>query len=137
MNVADFLLEFGEEGHVALVADAHEYTFLDLKRAAAGMAREILQAGARPGDTVGLLATNSLFWITAYLATIKLGCVAVPFNPASMPEELLTVVLPIAGVVALQTGLRRPRVTRGGAKGSRRVRKGSFPRRDRRDHHPG
>ena len=91
MNVADFLLERGQDGHVALVADSNEYTFLDLKRAAAGLAREILQTGARPGDAVGLLATNSLFWIAVYLATIKLGCVVVPLNPASMPAELLAV----------------------------------------------
>jgi long-chain acyl-CoA synthetase len=91
MNVADFLLERGQDGHVALVVDSNEYTFLDLKRAAAGMAREILQAGARPGDAIGLLATNSLFWIAVYLAAIKLGCVAVPLNPASLPAELLAV----------------------------------------------
>ena len=88
MNVTDYLLELGEDQHVALVADHSSYTYLDLKRTAASLAREILQAGAQPGDTVGLLASNSLFWIAAYLAIIKLGCVAVPFNPSSMPLEL-------------------------------------------------
>jgi long-chain acyl-CoA synthetase len=88
MNVTDYLLECGQDQHVALVADHSYYTYLDLKMAAASLAREILQAGAHPGDTVGLLAANSLFWIAAYLAIIKLGCVAVPFNPLSMPVEL-------------------------------------------------
>ena len=89
MNVADFLLESGEDGQIAVVDGSSEYSFLDLKRAAGGLARGIVQAGAGPGDTVGLVATNSLFWIAAYLATLKLGCVAVPFYPGSMPEELV------------------------------------------------
>ncbi len=90
-NVADFLLECGEDEHVALVEGSRETTYLGLKRAAAGLAREIQQAGACPGDAVGLLAANSPFWVAAYLATMKLGCVAVPFNPASLPAELGTV----------------------------------------------
>jgi long-chain acyl-CoA synthetase len=88
MNVADYLLERGQDRHVALVADRSYYTYRDLRRAAASLAREILEAGAQPGDAVGLLAANSPFWVAAYLAIMKLGCVAVPFNPASMPAEL-------------------------------------------------
>ena len=59
MNVADYLLECGEDQRVALVADRSYYTYLDLKRTAASLAREIVQAGAHPGDAVGLLASNS------------------------------------------------------------------------------
>lgn len=88
MNVTDYLLECGDDQHVALVAGSSCYTYLDIKRTAASLAREILQAGAHPGDAVGLLASNSLFWIAAYLAIIKLGCIAVPFNPLSMPVDL-------------------------------------------------
>jgi long-chain acyl-CoA synthetase len=92
MNVSDYLLERGQDHHVALVADGSCYTYLDLKRAAMSLAREILQAGAQPGDAVGLLAANSLFWTAAYLAIMKVGCVAVPFNPSSMPAELSVLV---------------------------------------------
>ncbi len=88
MNVADYLLECGEDQRDALVAGRSRYSYLDVRRSAASLAREILDAGVQPGDAVGLLAPNSLFWVAAYLAIIKLGCVAVPFNPLSMPAEL-------------------------------------------------
>ena len=88
MNVADYLLEWGEDQQIALVADRSYYTYLDIRKKAATLAREILEAGAQPGDAVGILASNSLFWVAGYLAIMKLGCVAVPFNPASMPDEL-------------------------------------------------
>jgi long-chain acyl-CoA synthetase len=88
MNVADYLLECGKDRQVALVADRSYYTYRDIRSTAASLAREIRQAGAQPGDAVGLLAANSPFWVAAYLAIMKLGCVAVPFNPASMPAEL-------------------------------------------------
>jgi len=92
MNVADYLLECGEDERVALVADRSHSTYLDIKKKAATLAREILEGGAQPGDAVGLLASNSLFWIAGYLAIMKLGCVAVPFNPAAMPAELSAMV---------------------------------------------
>jgi len=92
MNVADYLLEQGEDGHVAIVEGSSRHTYLELKRAAMTLAREIEAAGVHPGDAVGLLAANSLYWAAAYLAIMKLGCVAVPFNPASMPAELSALV---------------------------------------------
>lgn len=88
MNVADFLLERGKDRHVALVAGSQEYTYLELKRAASSLAWEIVQAGAGPGDAVGLMASNSPFWVAAYLAILKLGCVAMPFNLVSLPAEV-------------------------------------------------
>jgi acyl-CoA synthetase (AMP-forming)/AMP-acid ligase II len=88
MNVADYLLECGKDQQIALVADRSHHTYLDIRKAAATLARGILEAGIQPGDAVGLLASNSLFWIASYLSILKLGCIAVPFNPASMPAEL-------------------------------------------------
>jgi acyl-CoA synthetase (AMP-forming)/AMP-acid ligase II len=37
---------------------------------------------------VGLLGQNTLFWVAAYLATIKLGFVSVPFSTTLTPEEM-------------------------------------------------
>jgi long-chain acyl-CoA synthetase len=92
MNVSDYLLERGKDRDVALVAGGSRYTYVDLKRAAMSLAREVMEAGAEPGDTVGLLAANSLFWAAAYLAIMKVGCVAVPLNPSSMPGDLSSLV---------------------------------------------
>ena len=50
MNVTDYLLECGDDQHIALVAGSSSYTYLDIKRSAASLAREILRAGADPGD---------------------------------------------------------------------------------------
>ena len=44
--------------------------------------------GIAPSDRVGILASNSLFWVAAYLATMKLGAVAVPFATLLMPDEV-------------------------------------------------
>ncbi len=33
-----------------------------------------------PGSRVGILGPNSLFWVAAYLAVMKLGHVVVPFS---------------------------------------------------------
>ncbi|MEQ9530316.1 MAG: class I adenylate-forming enzyme family protein, partial [Haliea sp.] len=40
------------------------------------------QAGLKPGDRALLLGANSLPYVLAYLATMRIGAVAVPLNPA-------------------------------------------------------
>lgn len=37
---------------------------------------------------MGLLSTNSLFWVAAYLGILKLGAVAVPLSTLSMPNDI-------------------------------------------------
>ena len=69
MNTSDFLLENARD-----VTCTHD----DLKSSAARLAGDLLALGLRPGERVGILGQNSLFWAAAYLAAMKLGLVAVP-----------------------------------------------------------
>jgi long-chain acyl-CoA synthetase len=88
MNTADYLLEGGHPGNIALIAGEIQYTYDDLRYACQRVARELLQAGVEPGDRVGILGNNSLFWVAAYLATMKIGAIAVPFATTLTAEEV-------------------------------------------------
>ena len=88
MNTADYLLETGKDNHVALIENTGQRTYGDLREASARVAAELLRCGVQPGDRVGLLGNNSLFWVAAYLATFKLGAVAVPFATVHPPESI-------------------------------------------------
>lgn len=88
MNTADYLLENGDPGSVALIAGKTQHTYQDLKAACARVAGELILAGVEPGDRVGILGNNSLFWVSAYLATMKLGAIAVPFATTLTPDEV-------------------------------------------------
>jgi acyl-CoA synthetase (AMP-forming)/AMP-acid ligase II len=52
--------------------------------AAGGLAAE----GIGAGDTVGLLAPNSVEWAVAYHAAISLGAIVTPLNPLLRPAEV-------------------------------------------------
>jgi long-chain acyl-CoA synthetase len=79
MNTADYLLEHGRDKDVAIVANKAEFTYADLRHASARLLAEMLARSVGPTDRVAILGNNSLFWVAAYLATLKLGAVAVPF----------------------------------------------------------
>jgi long-chain acyl-CoA synthetase len=88
VNTADYLLEFGAPTSIALIAGKNQYTYEDLRNACERIAGEMLLVGVEPGDRVGILGNNSLFWVAAYLAAMKLGAIAVPFATTLMPEEI-------------------------------------------------
>ncbi len=88
MNTADYLLECGALKSTALIAGKTHYTYADLRSACERVAGELILAGVIRGDRVGILGNNSLFWVAAYLATLKLGAIAVPFATTLKPEEV-------------------------------------------------
>lgn len=88
MNTADYLLENANPDAAALISGDTPVTYRDLKARASRVARALLQAGLQPGDRVGLLGNNSVFWVAAYLAILKLDAVAVPFATTLMPDEV-------------------------------------------------
>ncbi len=79
MTTADYLLEASSNRQTALVAGKTSISYGDLRQAAGRVLAELTLQGAGPGSRVGILASNSPFWIAAYLAALKLGAVAVPF----------------------------------------------------------
>jgi long-chain acyl-CoA synthetase len=88
MNTADYLLANGDDAALALFADQKRHTYASLRGACARLAGELRAAGVAPGEQVGILGNNSLFWVAAYLAAFKLGAVAVPFATTATPDEV-------------------------------------------------
>jgi acyl-CoA synthetase (AMP-forming)/AMP-acid ligase II len=89
MNTSDYLLEYSADTRPALLTKDSSHTYGDLKAAAARLAGELQTLRLQPGQRVGILGQNSLFWAAAYLAVIKLNLVAVPFSTLLTPEEAL------------------------------------------------
>jgi acyl-CoA synthetase (AMP-forming)/AMP-acid ligase II len=87
MNTSDYLLENAHDESTALVEAGRVSSYADLRTAAARIAGEILELGLSPGDRVGILGANSLFWVASYLAIMKLGLVAVPFSLLLTPGD--------------------------------------------------
>ena len=90
MNTADYLLvsrtAVGQTQPAILTAD-RSYSYLELHQAAACVLQELMRQGIQPGDRVGLLGGNSIFWVASYLAVLKLGAVVVPLAAVASPEE--------------------------------------------------
>ncbi|MBJ7355777.1 AMP-binding protein [Nocardioides sp.] len=87
-NAADYLLEQGSEGDVALVDGGRHHTYGELRAASGVLAAELAALGLPAGARVGVLGSNSLFWVAAYLAAIKLDLVAVPFSDKLTPADV-------------------------------------------------
>lgn len=90
MNTADFLLELAPEDSIALAEAGREYTFEELRVSVSVLTGRLSVLGLPPGTPVGIMAPNGLFWVSAYLATLRMGLVVVP----------LAVTLPVEEVVA-------------------------------------
>lgn len=88
MNTADYLLEKASDQDLVLFTKTGTFTYADLKQAATRLAGELIALGMGPGERVGILGQNSLFWAAAYLATMKLGLVAVPFATTLNQEDV-------------------------------------------------
>lgn len=88
MNTSDYLLSAHQSDAVALVDSGRNYSYGELRASAGKLAAELSELGLEPGSRVGILGPNSLFWIAAYLAVMKLDLVAVPFSDKGTPEEV-------------------------------------------------
>ena len=73
---------------MALVDSGGRYTYGHLRSAAGRLAAELAALNLPPGSRVGVLGPNSLFWVAAYLAVMKLGHVAVPFSDKLTPDDV-------------------------------------------------
>lgn len=88
MNTADYLLQNGEDGRIALMAGSAVCTYRQLRQAAALLAHTLRLTNIQPGQRVGILGENSTFWAASYLGILKIGAVAVPFSTVSTSEDL-------------------------------------------------
>lgn len=76
----------GDHDAVATVAETISYAELD--RRSADMARALLAAGAGKGARIALLAPDGIFWITTFLAALRIGALATLVSTLSTPREL-------------------------------------------------
>lgn len=87
MNLASII-----EGHPddapALLSRGNVTTYGELRRQVAELRGGLTRLGVEPGDRVALATANNWFFVVAYLATLGIGAVAVPVNPASPTAEL-------------------------------------------------
>ena len=75
-------------GHDA-VAMLHETVSYDeLDRRSANMARALLQAGAGKASRIALLAPDGIFWVTAFLAGLRIGAVVTCVSTLCSASEL-------------------------------------------------
>lgn len=72
----------------AVIVDDDTLTYRQLDDWSSRVARRLVDAGIKPGDRVGLLAPNCLYWPVAALAVFKAGAVLVPLNSRLKPAEL-------------------------------------------------
>ncbi len=77
------------ESRPALIADDRTLRYGELATAVEKLAGGFADAlGIRAGDRVALLLPNRIEFAIAYLATIRIGAVIVPLNPALATKEL-------------------------------------------------
>ncbi len=90
MNIADYLLETGEDDRIAIITSQAQYCYKELRDVTLSVVSHLHSNGVQFGDRVGILGENSLFWVAAYLAILKIGAVAVPFATVSTVEDVRT-----------------------------------------------
>ena len=72
-------------------------TYDELDARCAAVAGGLAARGLVPGDRAGILAENSGEWVTAFLAVLRLGAVAVPLSPRQ-PDASLDAIATDAGL---------------------------------------
>ncbi len=87
MNTSDYLVGAAAPDDIALVDGGVNHSYGELRFAASKLAAQLSALGLQPGSRVGILGVNSVFWVAAYLAIMKLGLVAVPFSDKATLDE--------------------------------------------------
>lgn len=80
MNTTDYLLQTVIDDDISIITPKQEHTYRDLKEAVSTLLNILHSSRVTAGERVGIWGSNSLFWIASYLATMKLGAIAVPLG---------------------------------------------------------
>jgi long-chain acyl-CoA synthetase len=93
VNVCELMLAVGESDAVAIVEHTGtQATYRKLREEVERVALHLQSSGVEAGARVLLVAENSLFFVAAYLGTLRAGAVIVPVAPHATPEELSFIV---------------------------------------------
>lgn len=93
-----------DEDTAVIFGETH-MTYGSLNRQANGVARDLIAAGVKPGDNVGVLADRSPKMITALLGALKAGATYIPLDP-EFPQQRLEMMLEDAAPKALVASSR-------------------------------
>ncbi len=80
--------KFPDHEAVVSLPQKKRLTYKALATAVDRLARGLLALGYKPGDRLGIWATNNLEWLLLQLATARIGVVLVTINPAYRTTEL-------------------------------------------------
>ena len=76
----------GSHDAIAMLDETISYDELD--RRSARMARALLAIGAGKGARIALLAPDGIFWVTAFLASLRIGGLVTVISTLCTPKEL-------------------------------------------------
>src|SRR3990172_327506 len=90
MNTSEFLMIASSvvPDRDALVCEGRSLTFAQLQERVNRLANALQSLGLAKGDTVAVMALNSIAYVETYYACAKLGVVFVPLNYRAKKEEL-------------------------------------------------
>ena len=74
--------------HSALAFENTQITYRELLDSAKSFATQLVNAGVKHGDRVGLLFANQPNYVAAFFAILGLGAIVVPINPLLKSEEI-------------------------------------------------
>jgi fatty-acyl-CoA synthase len=72
----------------AIHFQGRELTYAELDALSNRMARKLMEAGIRKGDSVAIFATNSPEYVAAFFGCARIGAVLVPINLLFTPEDV-------------------------------------------------
>jgi long-chain acyl-CoA synthetase len=87
MNLAT-IVEGHDADRPALISRGRVTNYGELREQVARMRGALAARGIAPGDRVAILAANNWYFVSAYLAVLGAGAIAVPLNPQSPTPEI-------------------------------------------------
>ncbi len=96
--------------HPALVFGEQAISYSELLVAVNKLANTLVKSGVQKGDRVAIIMGNRPELIIGYLATVRVGAIAVTLNPASTPYELSHYFADSKPAVVICTGDQVPKI---------------------------
>lgn len=72
----------------AVATEAETISYAELERSSGVLARALLASGAGKGTRLALLAPDGIFWVTAFLAALRIGALITCCSTLCTPKEL-------------------------------------------------
>jgi len=101
------LLGAGAPEAPALRGERGDTTYARLAHSAARLGTVLGDQGVQPGDRVVIAGDEDEAFVTAYLAVLQVGAVAVPVNPSAPPGELERELATVSPRLAIASGPAR------------------------------